>query len=103
MKRYTVRQGVLDRYSKRPIFEGLASLYEFMADVAPTANTVVLKRADGSKIEIKFLTVRGRKVVKLKDIAEVKIGLQSGNNSKFYRTAAGVKGGATKGGYREVH
>jgi hypothetical protein len=45
-KRYTVRQGVLDRYSKRPIFEGLASLYEFMADVAPTANTVVLTRAE---------------------------------------------------------
>jgi hypothetical protein len=33
-KRYTVRQGVLDRYAKTPIFEGLASLYEFMTDVA---------------------------------------------------------------------
>ena len=101
-KRYTVRQGALDRYSKRPIFEGLASLYEFMADVAPKAETTELARADGSKVELRFLTVRGRKVVKLKDIAEVKIGLQSGDNGRFYRAAAGVKGGATKGGYKEV-
>ena len=101
-KRYTVRQGALHRYSKRPIFEGLASLYEFMADTAATADTVALKRGDGSKIEVRFLMVRGRKVVKLKDIGEVKIGLQSGDNSRFYRAAAGVKGGATKGGYKEV-
>ena len=38
----------------------------------------------GSKIDVRYLTARGRKVVKLKDIAEVKIGLQSGNNPKFY-------------------
>jgi hypothetical protein len=101
-KRYTVRQGALDRYSKRPLFEGLASLYEFMSDVAPTAGTVELKRADGSKVELKALALRGRKVVKLGDIAEVKIGLQSGDNGRFYRAAAGVKGGATKGGYKEV-
>jgi hypothetical protein len=101
-KRYTVRQGALDRYSKRPIFEGLASLYEFMADVAPTAAAVELTRGDKSKFEIRFLNVRGRKVVKVKDIAEVKIGLQSGDNGRFYRAAAGVKGGATKGGYKEV-
>jgi type I restriction-modification system DNA methylase subunit len=101
-KRYTVRQGALLRYSKKPIFEGLASLYEFMADTAATATTVDLKRADGSKVDVQFITVRGRKVVKLKDIAEVKIGLQSGDNGRFYRAAAGVKGGATKGGYKEV-
>jgi hypothetical protein len=103
VKRYTVRQGALDRYSKRPIFEGLASLYEFMADVAPTADTVELTRRDKSKVAARVLKVRGRKVLKLKDIAEVKIGLQSGDNGRFYRAAAGVKGGATKGGYKEVH
>lgn len=101
-KRYTVRQGVLSRYSNRPIFEGLASLYEFMADTGATATTVPLKRSDGSKVEVRFLTVRERKVVKLKDIADVKIGLQSGDNGRFYRAAAGVKGGAVKGGYKEV-
>ena len=101
-KRYTVRQGLLDRYSKRPIFEGLASLYEFMADVAPTAETAELMRTDGSKVEVRVLKARGRKVVKLKDIAEVKVGLQSGDNGRFYRAAAGVEGGATKGGYKEV-
>jgi len=101
-KRYTVRQGALDVYSKRPIFEGLASLYEFMADVVPTAQTAELRRADGSKVEVRTLTVRGRNVVKLSNIAEVKIGLQSGDNGRFYRAAAGVKGGATKGGYKEV-
>lgn len=101
-KRYTVRQGALLRYSKKPIFEGLASLHEFMTDTAATTATVELKRSDASKVDVRFLTVRGRKVVKLKDIAEVKIGLQSGNNGRFYRAAAGVKGGATKGGYKEV-
>ena len=101
-KRYTVRQGALDRYLKKPIFEGLASLYEFMTDVTATAATAELKRADGSKVEVKVLKARGRSVVKLKDIAEVKIGLQSGDNGRFYRAAAGVKGGATKGGYKEV-
>ncbi len=101
-KRYTVRQGVLERYSKRPIFEGLPSVYEFMDDTSPMTSKVVLARSDGSKKDVRFLTVRGRKVVKLKDIAEVKIGLQSGDNGRFYRAAAGVRGGATKGGYKQV-
>ncbi len=73
-----------------------------MADVAPTAETAELMRTDGSKVEVRVLKARGRKVVKLKDIAEVKVGLQSGDNGRFYRAAAGVKGGATKGGYKEV-
>lgn len=101
-KRYTVRQGALLRYSKKPIFEGLASLYEFMTDTAATTATVELKRTDGSKINVRFLTVRGRKILKLKDISDIKTGLQSGGNGHFYRVAAGVRGGATKGGYKEV-
>ena len=101
-KRYTVRQGILDRYAKRPIFEGLASFYEFMADIPPTAPTVTLTRFDGSKIEVRTATIRGRSVLRLKDIADVKIGLQSGDNPRFYRAAPGVKGGAAKGGYKEV-
>jgi hypothetical protein len=40
--------------------------------------------------------------VKLNQIGSVRIGLQSGANSKYYRIAAGVKGGAAKGGYNEV-
>lgn len=102
-KRYTVRQGLLDRCARQPIFEGLASLYEFMADVPPTADSVELSRADGSKMVVRHLLVRGRRVVKLADIAGVKIGLQSGDNGRFYRVAPGVKGGAQKGGYKEVH
>jgi type I restriction-modification system DNA methylase subunit len=101
-KRYTVRQGHLDIYAKRPIFEGLASLYDFMTDVPATASEIELPRADGSKIAVRYLSLRGRKVVKLSDIASVKIGLQSGDNGRFYRIAAGVKGGAQKGGYKEI-
>ena len=101
-KRYRVRQGLLDRYSRRPIFEGLASLYEFMTDIPPTAGTVELSRADGSKVTVRHLVVRTRHVVKLADIAGVKIGLQSGDNARFYRIAPGVKGGAQKGGYTDV-
>jgi len=66
-------------------------------------DTVELTRRDKSKVAARFLKVRGRKVLKLKDIAGVKIGLQSGDNGRFYRAAAGVNGGATKGGYKEVH
>lgn len=101
-KRYTVRQGALAKYSKTPIFEAIASLYEFMADTAAPVASVEMKRADGSKVDVRYISVRERKVVKLKDIAEVKIGLQSGDNGRFYRAAPGVKGGATKGGYKEV-
>jgi hypothetical protein len=41
-------------------------------------------------------------VVKLRNIAEVKIGLQSGDNAKFYRVREGVSGGAVKGGYKTI-
>ncbi len=102
VKRYTVRQGLLDRYAKTPIFEGLASLYEYMTDITPTANLEALPRADGTKLEVRSSLVRNRKVVKLGDIAAVKIGLQSGDNGRFYRIAPGIKGGAQKGGYKEV-
>ncbi|MDX1245412.1 N-6 DNA methylase [Sinorhizobium medicae] len=102
-KRYTVRQGHLGRYARQPIFEGLASLYDFMADVPANADTIDLARADGSKLSARYLALRGRKVVKLHDIASVKIGLQSGDNGRFYRVAPGVKGGAQKGGYKQVN
>jgi type I restriction-modification system DNA methylase subunit len=101
-RRYTVRQGVLDRYAKTPIFEGLASLYDFMADVTSTASEIALPRSDGTKLQVRHSVIRGRNVVKLGDIASVKIGLQSGDNGRFYRIAAGVKGGAQKGGYSDV-
>lgn len=101
-KRYTVRQGLLEKYGQRPIFEGKPSLYEFMANETATAIEVTLNRNDGTNLKVNVETIRGRQVVKLRKIAEAKIGLQSGNNPKFYRTAPGVKGGAAKGGYREV-
>jgi N-6 DNA Methylase/Type I restriction enzyme R protein N terminus (HSDR_N) len=101
-RRYTVRQGALDRYAKTPIFEGLASLYDFMADIPPTADVIHFPRKDGTKLEVRYSLIRGRKIVKLGDIADIKIGLQSGDNGRFYRIAPGVKGGAQKGGYKEV-
>lgn len=100
-QRYTVRQGLLGRYTRHPIFEGLASLYEFMADAPPTADSVDLAH-NGAKLNVRFLAIRGRRVVKLNDIASVKIGLQSGDNGRFYRVTPGIKGGAQKGGYQDV-
>lgn len=101
-KRYTVRQGLLTKYRQVPIFEGRASLYEFMSNETAAALDVTLVRSDGAQLTIKAESLRGRHVVKLRNIAEVKIGLQSGNNGKFYRSAHGVTGGANKGGYEEV-
>ena len=63
---------------------------------------LVFSAADGRSHRLMAPTVRGRNVVKLSQIASVKIGLQSGDNSKFYRATAGIKGGAAKGGYNIV-
>ena len=101
-KRYTVRQGILGKYHHTPIFEGLASFYEFMCRDVAKAVEVTLTADDGSKKKVEAQVVRDRHVVKLEQISEIKIGLQSGNNPKFYRTAPGVHGGAAKGGYQEV-
>ncbi|MGV1927932.1 Eco57I restriction-modification methylase domain-containing protein [Agrobacterium tumefaciens] len=101
-KRYTVRQGILDRYSPKPIFEGKPSLYEFMARDPAKAVEVAFMRNNGHLLKVSAETVRTRQVVKLNQIADPKIGLQSGDNPRFYRTAPGVRGGAAKGGYKDV-
>jgi hypothetical protein len=101
--RYTVRQGVIKKFSRSPLFEGRASLYAFMRDVFTTIPPEIdLRTAAGESRPVRAATVRGRHVVKLSQIAEVKIGLQSGDNPRFCRAAAGVKGGAAKGGYPQV-
>lgn len=101
-KRYTIRQGIISRYSNIPIFEAKPSLYEFMSDEPAKHSEIELKRTDGASLKVSAAAVRSRQVVKLKNIGQVKFGLQSGNNGKFYRSAPGVKGGATKGGYTTV-
>jgi type I restriction-modification system DNA methylase subunit len=102
--RYTVRQGIISRFSRLPIFEARPSLYEFMQDTfAAVPPEVELTTLDGSSKQlVRPHNLRGRQIVKLSEIADVKIGLQSGNNPKFYRAAAGVKGGASKGGYKPI-
>ena len=101
-KRYRVRQGALARYRSKPIFEGRASLYEFMADLTTTFVDLKLPQPGGQVTETRAQTIRGRHVVRLGAIAAIKIGLQSGNNTKFYRAAPGASGGAAKGGYKTV-
>jgi hypothetical protein len=83
-----------------PIFDALPKLYEFMQDVFPTPPpNIGLPSLDGTRTkEVPAPQIRGRRVVKLCHIADVKIGLQSGNNAKFYRARKGVKGGTVKGG-----
>lgn len=93
-RRYTVRQGIIPRFSKQPIFEGRPSLYDFMADVNVTPQQTELMRLDGTKTDVPFTLVRGRKVYKLARLAETKIGLQSGDNRRFYRAATAKIGGA---------
>ena len=102
-KRYQVRQGVIDSFRGKPIFEGRPSLYEFMADLMSTPIDLKLPYGHGQTLDVRAQTIRGKEVVRLKGIAAVKIGLQSGNNTKFYRIAPGVSGGAAKGGYKAVN
>jgi hypothetical protein len=56
----------------------------------------------GQQRQILGSHVRNRNVVKLKQIADVKIGLQTGDNPRYYRAASGVVGGAARGGYQTV-
>jgi len=102
--RYTVRQGVIEEFSRLPIFEARPSLFSFMKDVFPTTVPDVIHLTAGDKtLNVKAHKVRGRTVVKLSAIASIKIGLQSGDNPRFFRKAKGVTGGAAKGGYSEVN
>jgi type I restriction-modification system DNA methylase subunit len=103
--RYTVRQGVISTFSRLPIFEARVSLYEFMRDVFPDAPPPVVEVVglDGERHQMPAKLVRNRKVVKLSQLAEVKVGLQSGDNPRFYRAAPGVRGGAAQGGYQVVN
>jgi hypothetical protein len=102
--RYTVRQGVIRTFSRLPIFDAQPRLYEFLQDsFAAPPPPMILSSIDGNMTkELRAPLVRQRKVVKLRDIAEVKIGLQTGNNARFYRVRKGVHGGAVKGGYKEI-
>jgi type I restriction-modification system DNA methylase subunit len=102
--RFTVRQGLLKRFTRVPIFDALPKLFEFMQDVfsaPPPELPIISLDAERTKM-VRSLKIRGRDVVQLRHIAEVKIGLQSGNNSKFYRVREGVSGGAVKGGYKQI-
>ena len=101
-KRYTIRQGVLERYHGRPIFEARPSLYEFMADITTKSTDLKLDAGQGQVVAVRAQVIRDRHIVKLGKIAAIKIGLQSGGNTRFYRVAAGVTGGAAAGGYHEV-
>lgn len=101
-KRYQVRQGVIDKYRNKPIFEGRPSLYEFMADMTAAPLDLKLPAGQGQVVDARAQVIRGRNVVRLSSIASVRIGLQSGDNAKFFRTAPGSSGGAAKGGYKTV-
>jgi hypothetical protein len=95
--RYTIRQGALATFSRVPIFEARPSLYGFMQDVFPATvpPEVDFPGVDGQIHKLQKVNVtRNRNVVKLSQIAKIKVGLQSGNNPKFYRAADGVQGGA---------
>jgi hypothetical protein len=81
----------------------MPSLYSFMQDVFEAVPPEVsFAGTDGRAHNLRPCVVRERQVVKLSQLASVKIGLQSGDNSTFYRVAEGVIGGATRGGYKQI-
>lgn len=101
-KRYQVRQGIIAKFYNKPIFEGRPSLYEFMADLPATAPEAKLVSVGGQVITARHNSVRGLDVFRLSSLASVRIGLQSGDNARYYRVAPGTTGGAVKGGYKTV-
>jgi type I restriction-modification system DNA methylase subunit len=102
--RYTVRQGLISKFTRLPIFDALPSLFTFMQDVFEKAPaTKKIASLDGSRNkEVPILPLRDREMIQLRNLADVKIGLQSGDNARFYRIRKGVTGGAVKGGYKTV-
>ncbi|UVI38388.1 Eco57I restriction-modification methylase domain-containing protein [Qipengyuania spongiae] len=101
-KRYKVRQGVIPFYRNKPIFEGRPSLYEYMVDMTSNPVTLNLPYGKNQTLSVRAQMIRGRTVARLGKIASVKIGLQSGKNTRFYRVAPGASGGAAAGGYQDV-
>ena len=101
---YLVRQQTIKTFSRLPMFEGRPSLYAFMQDVFPTVAPpeLVYQGSDELQHTFRVLTMRGRSIVKLRQLAEVRVGLQCGDNREHFRAAAGVTGGAVRGGYYEV-
>ena len=69
-----MRQGVIKKFSRLPLFEGRASLYAFMWDVfTAVPPEIEVRTAAGESRRIRASTVRDRHVVKLSQIGEVKI------------------------------
>jgi hypothetical protein len=104
VQRYTVRQGLLDRYSARTIFDGMPSLFQFMNDTETSCDQEIkVLNHHGQENIVKCKNIRGTRVVKLGNIADVKQGLIPPDNRKYYRIAKGIRGGAVKGGYIDVN
>jgi hypothetical protein len=103
VQRYVIRQGLLDNYSGRTIFEGMPSLFQFMNDTqTSTDQEIEILNPCGRENTVICKNIRGVIIARLGNIAVVKVGLQSPNNRSYYRIAGGVRGGAVRGGYMEV-
>lgn len=103
IQRYVVRQGALDNYSGRTIFDGKPTLFEFMNDTrTSTDQEIKIPNHCGQETVVKCKNVRGFRLVRFGDIAVVKVGLQPPDTRAYYRIVGGVRGGAVRGGYIEV-
>ena len=103
--RYEIRQGLINIYSQKTIFDGLPSLFQFMDDSENLSDpTMDLKNNEtGVNNRLTVKNINGVGIVRFGKIAIAKQGLIPPNTRDYYRVALGVRGGAVKGGYIEVN
>jgi len=102
--RYKNRQGIINIYSKKTIFDGIPSLFEFMSDYEKVTDpTITLYNTESERYnEFNIKNINGVNIIKLGKIAYSKQGLIPPSTREYYRISKGVRGGAVSGGYIEV-
>jgi len=84
---YTYPQNLINTNSNLPFFVASPKLFKFMNDNNDQTNTVKTKNKDinGKQVQVRYIPINSKEipVVKLGEIAEVKVGLQTGDNKAY--------------------
>ena len=98
---YIYSQNLINTNSNLPFFVASPKLFAFMNDNNDQTNTVKTKNKDinGKQIKVRHIQINGMEipVVRLGDIAEVKVGLQTGDNKAYL-----FQNPQARGNYRSI-
>lgn len=98
---YTYPQNLINTNSNLPFFVASPKLFAFMNDNNDQSNRVKTetKEIEGKRVQVRTIDMNGKEieVVKLGDIAEVKVGLQTGDNDSYL-----FQNPEARGNYRSI-